>query len=123
MENPVQLTGDHKHRLRGTLYNFWYTYGVQLESENGPGTFKYDFVQKMSQLHPDVVAVMDELVTGQQSDSGSLDNVQSKIGDVLSLQRRHIIQFEFCLDEFNRYLAALLLLKGVLQHRGLHRLQ
>jgi len=123
MERPVELIDEHKHRLRETLYNFWYTYGVQLESENGPGTFNYDFVQKMSQLHPDIVVVMDKIVPGQQSDSGSLDNLQSKIGDVLSLQRRHITQFEFCLDEFNRYLAALLLLEAVLQHRGCHLLQ
>ena len=101
------------------VYNFWCAYGVQLQSENGSGTFNYDFIQKMGQLHPDIVAVMDKLITGQQSDCGSLDNLQSKIGDILSLQRRHITQFQFCLDEFNRYLTSLCLLQCVLQHREL----
>ena len=95
---------------------FWYTYGGALQSGNGVGTSKYDLVQEMFQLHQDIVTVMDKLITGQQSDSSSLDNLQRKIGDILSLQRRHITQFESCLDEFNRYLVSLGRLESFLQH-------
>ena len=129
---PVEPTDIQKHGLRKKLkssvvhmevvywkvYNFWYTYGAQLQSENGVGSFKYEFVQKMLQLHQDIVAVTDKLITRQQSDSTSLDNLQMKIGDILSLQRLHITQFEFCLDEFNRYLVSLGRLGSFLQHRG-----
>ena len=92
------------------VYNFWCTTGVQLQSENGSGTFNYDFIQKMGQLHPHIVAVIDKIIIGQQSDSVSFENLHRKIEDILSLQRRHIIQFQSCLDEFNRYLTALGLL-------------
>ena len=92
------------------VYEFWYSYGTQLQSENGPGTFNYDLVQKMGQLHPHIVTVIDKIIIGQQSDSVSFENLHRKIEDILSLQRRHIIQFQSCLDEFNRYLTALGLL-------------
>ena len=104
MERPVELTDEHKHRLRETLYNFWYTHGVQLESENGPDTFKHELVQKMGDLHADISRYRRRPVT-----------LRGKIQDVVSLQRRHIMQFEFRLDEFNRYLAGLQLLGVVLQ--------
>ncbi len=129
---PVELTDARKHGMRGKLqrsavntevaywkvYNFWYTHGAELQSENGFGTYNSDLVQKMFQLHPDIVTVMDKIIIEQQSNSVSLDTLQRKIEDILNLQMRHIIQFEFCLDEFNRYLAELRLLQGVLQHRG-----
>ena len=129
---PVEPTDIQKHGLRikpgssvvhmevvyWKVYNFWYTYGTRLQSGNGVGTSKYDLAQKMFQLHQDIVAVIDKLIIGQQSDSGSLDNLQRKIGDILSLQKQHITQFEFCLDEFNRYLVSLGRLESFLQHRG-----
>ena len=129
---PVEPTDIQKHGLKRKLessvvhmevaywkvYNFWYTYGGALQSGNGVGTSKYDLVQNMLQLHQDIVAVIDKLITGQQSDATSLDNLQRKIGDILSLQKQHMIQFEFCLDEFNRYLVSLGRLGSFLQHRG-----
>ena len=89
---------------------FWYTYGTRLESENGPDTFKYELVQKMGDLHADIVAVavIDQVI-------GGLGPLRGKIQDIVSLQRRHIMQFEFCLDDFNRYLTTLQLLDVVLQ--------
>ena len=90
------------------VHHFWQVHGGQLQAENGPGTFKHDLVQQMLHLHPDIVAGMDTLTTGRHSGSARLEK---KIGDILSLQRRHITQFEFCLDEFNRYLAALRLVE------------
>ena len=90
------------------VHHFWHVHSGQLQAENGPGTFNHDLVQQMLHLHPDILAGMDTLTTGRHSDSGRLEK---KIGDILSLQRRHITQFEFCLDEFNRYLAALRLLE------------
>lgn len=87
----------------GKVYGFWCTYGRRLESENGVGSFKYELVQKMGDLHVDVVGVRDKGSVG----SGEL---LRKIQEVVSLQRRHMMQFEFCLDEFNRYLTGLGLL-------------
>ena len=82
---------------------FWRTYGTRLESENGPDSFKHELVQKMGDLHADISRCRRRPVT-----------LRGKMQDVVSLQRRHIMQFEFCLDEFNRYLAALQLLGAVL---------
>ena len=88
------------------------THGAALQAANGVGTSKYDLVQKMLRLHQDIVAIR------QQSDAASLNSIQKKIGDILQLQRMHVMQFRSCLDEFNRYLAALGRLESFLQHRG-----
>ena len=75
------------------VYEFWYTYGRRLESENGPGTFKYELVQKMGELHADIVNVIDQLSARQELDSVAVDTVRGKIRDIVSLQSMHIIQF------------------------------
>ena len=90
------------------VYEFWRVNGVRLEAENGAGTFKYELVQTMGALHGDIVGEM-EHVRGEEG------TIRWKVGEILSLQRRHLIQFEFCLDEFNRYLRALRLLDVLLQ--------
>ena len=133
-EAPSPFTESYKHNRRALLdgstvpivvayrkvYNFWRYYGDELQENNGPLTFKYDLVQKMRQLHPDIAAVMDKMVSIQQSDSASLDNLQKKIGDILQLQTMHIMQFEGVRqDEFNRYMIALALIHSILEHRGL----
>jgi hypothetical protein len=130
---PVELTESYKHKRRALLddstvpivvayrkvYNFWRYYGDELQENHGPSTFQYDLVQKMVQLHPYIAAVMDTLVSNQQPDSASLDNLQKKIGAILQLQRMHIMQFESRQDEFNRYLTALALIHTILERRGL----
>ena len=76
---------------------------------NGTGSFKYELVVKMGDLHGDIGAGIDSVV---------VDTVCGKIQEIVSLQRMHIMQFEFCLDEFNRYLTALQLLGVVSQPCG-----
>ena len=89
------------------VYEFWRVNGGRLEAENGAGTFKYELVQKMGVLHGDIVGEMEQ-VRGEEG------TIRWKVGEILSLQRRHLIQFEFCLDELNRYLSALRLLDVML---------
>ena len=72
-----------------TARAFWQTHGAALEQENGPGTFKHAFVQAMKRLH-----------------AGDGD-AHRQMRAVLAEQRAFLVQFEPCLDEFNRYLAAL----------------
>ena len=98
------------------VHAFWYTYGPLLQSQNGPGTFKYEFVQTMGQLHPYILAVIDKPIGGAQSDPVVLDAVRRKVQDILGLQRMHMIQFEACLDQFNGYLTALGLLDVILMN-------
>ena len=93
------------------VYEFWRVNGRWLEAENGAGTFNYELVQKMGALHGDIVGEM-EHVRGEEG------TIRWKVGEILSLQRRHLIQFEFCLDEFNAYLSALRLLDVLLQPCG-----
>lgn len=93
------------------VYEFWRDNGGWLEAENGAGTFKYELVQKMGALHGDIVGEMVK-VRGEEG------TMRGKMQEILSLQRRHLIQFEFCLDEFNRYLSALRLLDVLLQPCG-----
>jgi len=90
---------------------FWRVNGVRLESENGADTFKYELVQKMGVLHGDIVGEMEQV-------RGEGGTIRGKIQEILSLQRRHLMQFEFCLDEFNRYLSALRLLDVLSQPCG-----
>ena len=92
------------------VHVFWNTHGRRLESEHGPGTFAYELVVKMGELHACTLAVPDQVLV-------DLDRLHRKIQDIMSLQRRHIIQFEFCLDDFNRYLTALELLDVLLSLR------
>ena len=42
--------------------------------------------------------------------------VRARIRDILGEQRMCMIQFEWCVDEFNRYLGAARLLDAILQH-------
>ena len=42
--------------------------------------------------------------------------VHMRILDILGEQRMSMIQFETCVDEFNRYLAAFRLLDTIIQH-------
>ncbi len=97
-----EMEGAHR-----TVCGFWWVNGRRLESENGPGTFKYELVQKMGDLHGDIVGLMDQ-VCGEEG------TIRGKIQEIVRLQRRHLMQFEFCLDEFNRYLSALQLLDVML---------
>ena len=96
------------------VHAFWHTFGPLLQSENGPGTFNYEFVQTMAQLHPYILAVIDKPIRGPQSDPVVLDALRRKVQDILDLQRRHMIQFEPCLDQFNGYLTTLELLDVIL---------
>jgi hypothetical protein len=81
-----------------TVCDFWQTYGVAIQEENGPGSFKHAFVREMMRLHD---AVTDGV-------HGAV--IDRTMRDILAQQQTHMIQFESCLDEFNRYLAALRLL-------------
>ena len=81
-----------------TVRTFWQTYGAGLQSQNGHGTFKHDIVVKMDELYQYITEERDAAI------------VHSTILDILGEQRRHMIQFQSCLDEFNRYLTALRLL-------------
>ena len=127
----AEVTEQDKHRLREQLegsesnvkkaywraYHFWWENGARLVLENGQGSFHYDFVLKMHQLHAHIVGVMDKLIAGDEVEDRMLAQVESMIGGILRLQRMSIIQFAFCQDKFNRYLQALGILESVLQHR------
>jgi hypothetical protein len=127
----TQIVFEYKHRMREQLegsesnvkksywsaYHFWWENGARLVLENGQGSFHYDFVLKMHQLHAHIVGVMDKLIAGDEVEDRILRQVESMIGDILRLQRMSIIQFAFCQDKFNRYLQALGILESVLQHR------
>ena len=89
------------------VYKFWNTHDKQLESEHGPDTFAYELVVKMRELHAYIVQVIDQVLQGENCNFIDVDPFRGKIQDILSLQKRHIIQFRFCLDDFNRYLTAL----------------
>ena len=91
----------------GTVRAFWQGYGAGLQSENGPGAFKHDIVVKMGELCGYIAEGRDPAV------------VHRKILDILGEQRMHMIQFQSCLDAFNRYLGALRLLDTCMQHKRL----
>lgn len=78
-----------------TVRTFWHTHGAGLQSEHGPGTFKHDIVVKMDELYQYIAEERDTV------------RIHSKILDILGEQSMHMIQFQSCLDEFNRYLTAL----------------
>jgi hypothetical protein len=88
--------------------NFWTTYGARLQSENKQGAFKYDIVEKMKHLHQ-------ELSLSCDASSDALI-IHDKILDVLREQKMYIIQFNFCIDEFNDYLCVLRLLDIIFRH-------
>ena len=87
-----------------TVRVFWETYGEGLKTENGGETFNHDFVQKMGGLYEHIAAGTEKAI------------VHRRILDIVGEQRMYMIQFESCLDEFNRYLAALRLLDTIMQH-------
>jgi hypothetical protein len=89
--------------------HFWTTYGTRLQSENRQGTFKYDIVEKMRHLHQ-------ELSLSSDASSDALIIIHVKILDVLREQKMYIIQFYFCIDEFNDYLCDLRLLDVIFRH-------
>ncbi len=101
-EQPT--AAERKETAYQRVSDFWQTRGVVLEQENGPSTFKYGFVDEMKQLHEDIAGGRDKAI------------IQRKILDILAQQRTSMIQFESCLDEFNRYLAALRLLDTFMDH-------
>ena len=92
---------ERKNDAIRTVRTFWETYGKALEGENGAGSFKYSLVVKMKELY-------------QNMQSGK--EVHRKILDILGEQRNHMIQFQSCVDAFNRYLSALRLLDTMIQH-------
>ena len=75
-------------------------------SEQGSDSFKHDLVVKMGDFHVDLEAGIDSV---------AVDTVRGKIREIVGLQRMHLMQFEFFLDEFNRYLSGLRLLDVVLR--------
>ena len=103
MHKPPTAAESTEHAYR-TVRTFWESYGAGLETENGPGTFKHNCVQQMCRLHEGMAAGMDQGM------------VHMRILDILGEQKMSMIQFESCLDEFNRYLAALRLLDTIMQH-------
>ncbi len=94
-----------KENAYRTVRVFWESYGAGLHSESGPGTFKHNFVQKMGGLYDDIASGREQAI------------VHMKILDIRGEQSMSMIQFESCLDEFNRYLAALRLLDTIIKHR------
>lgn len=86
------------------VWHFWTSYGVRLQSENGPETFKRDFVEKMGHLHQDIAVAMNKAT------------IHGNIVDILGEQKQHLIQFECCLDAYNNYLGALRLLDVMFRH-------
>ncbi len=87
-------------RIRG----FWVRNGVVIGQENGGGSFKSGFVERMKELH------------GDMSDGARHDIIHRRILEILGEQRLYMIQFECCLDEFNGYLGALRVLDMMMQH-------
>jgi hypothetical protein len=95
---------ERKENAYRTVRTFWETYGATLQTENGPGTFKHDIVVKMGELHQYIAEGREKAM------------VHRKILDILGEQKRHMIQFQSCVDAFNRYLGALSLLDTMIQH-------
>ena len=95
-------------KRKNIVYNkicyFWTTYGTMLQTENGYGTYKYEFLDKMAQLYQDIEDAKDKVI------------IHEKILDILGEQRRYLIQFECCLDAFNDYLCSLRLLDVMFRH-------
>ena len=95
-------------KRRNLVYNkicyFWTTYGTMLQTENGYGSYKYDIVDNMAQLYQYIADAKDKVI------------IHEKILDILGEQRRHLIQFECCLDAFNDYLCVLRLLDVMFRH-------
>ena len=88
-----------------TVRVFWEAYGAGLKAGGqGDGTFKHSLVQRMGGLYEDMEERREKAA------------VHRKILDILGEQRMCMMQFEDCLDEFNRYLAALSLLDAIMQH-------
>jgi hypothetical protein len=98
-----------KQNAYNKVCHFWTTYSERLQSENRQGTFKYDIVEKMRHLHQ-------ELSLSSDASSDALIIIHEKILDVLREQKMYIIQFNFCIDEFNDYLCALRLLDVIIRH-------
>ena len=98
-----------KQNAYNKVCHFWTTYGARLQSENRQGTFKYDIVEKMRHLHQ-------ELSLSSDASSIALIIIHGKILDVLREQKMYIIQFNFCIDEFNDYLCVLRLLDIIFRH-------
>jgi hypothetical protein len=94
---------ERKNDAMNIVRTFWETYGEELERENGAGSFKYSLVVKMKELY-------------QNMQSGNGKEVHRKIRDILGEQRSHLMQFQSCVDAFNRYLRALSLLDTMIQH-------
>ena len=86
--STVQQSSNKMQLAYSKVHVFWNTYGRRLESEHGPGTFAYELVVKMGELHACTLAVPDQVLV-------DWDLLHRKIQDIMSLQRRHIIQFEF----------------------------
>jgi hypothetical protein len=76
------------------VWYFWNTYGNRLQSD----AFKDYFVDKMRQMYQDI------------EDRKGNTIIHKGILGILEEQRKHIIQFDTCIDEFNDYLGALRLL-------------
>jgi hypothetical protein len=93
----VERKKDAIHKVQ----DFWETYGKALERENGAGSFKYSLVVKMKELY-------------QNIQSGK--EIHNKILDILREQRSHVMQFQSCVDAFNRYLTALRLLDTMIRN-------
>ncbi len=94
-----------KENAYRTVLVFWETYGAGLKAEEkGDGTFKHSLVQRMGGLYEDLTGGRDTA------------DIHRKILDILGEQRMYMMQFEDCLDEFNRYLSALSLLDAIMQH-------
>ncbi len=92
-----RTAAERREAAMQTARAFWQTHGAALEQENGPGTFKHAFVQAMKRLH-----------AGDGAGAGAdTPGAHRLMRDVLAEQRAFLVQFESCLDEFNRYLAAL----------------
>lgn len=108
--STVQQSSNKMQLAYSKVHVFWNTYGRCLEAEHGPGTFAYELVVKMAELHACILAVPDQVLV-------DWDLLHRKIQDIMSLQRRHIIQFEFCLDDFNRYMTVLGQLDVLLRFR------
>jgi hypothetical protein len=95
---------ERKENAHRTVRAFSETHGATLQSEDGPGTFKHDIVVKMGELHQYIAEGREKAM------------VHRKILDILGEQKRHMIQFQSCVDAFNRYLGALSLLDTMIQH-------
>jgi hypothetical protein len=88
-------------RSASQVRDFWHRHALHLQQNNPPSSFKHDFVCDMQALDADITAGSHEAV------------MHRRVRDILWKQRAFLIQFEFCLDEFNKYLAALRLVDGL----------